>query len=274
MPRRTRNGSGTSRGRSLLLPSGGASVSTIVIHQRRSSQDPRKGRPRILSYGLKDEKGASRMRYKPAVLFGIALFYLSGSAARADHIDWLYSWSRSPEKVYADGSTTSYIALTGESEVPAGGNTDVVAANLSVFSNAPNATPATFTHKPYTLTLTLTDGVSGDVGSLAFTGEFSGKVTTDSSNVSILFTGHNTQSLTLGQNLYTVTMDAYAPPGPPGSSNVGSIGAHATVTVQSLSPPPSLPEPSSILLAVMALPAGVLWKRRRQGSRPHPRRDC
>jgi hypothetical protein len=204
-----------------------------------------------------EEKGASRMRYKPAVLFGIALFCLSAGAARADHIDWLYSWSRSPDKVYADGSTTSYIALTSEGEVPAGGNTDVVAANLSVFSDAPDTTPANFTNKPYTLTLTLTDSDSNAVGSLVFTGEFNGQVTSDSSNVGILFTGHNTQSLTLGEHLYTVTMDAYAPPGPPGSSNVGSIGAHATVAVQTLA------EPSSLLLAALALPAGVFWRRRR-----------
>jgi hypothetical protein len=197
------------------------------------------------------------MRYKPAVLFGIALFCLSAGAARADHIDWLYSWSRSPDKVYADGSTTSYIALTSEGEVPAGGNTDVVAANLSVFSDAPDTTPANFTNKPYTLTLTLTDSDSNAVGSLVFTGEFNGQVTSDSSNVGILFTGHNTQSLTLGEHLYTVTMDAYAPPGPPGSTNVGSIGAHATVAVQTLA------EPSSLLLAALALPAGVFWRRRR-----------
>jgi hypothetical protein len=198
------------------------------------------------------------MRYKLAVLFGIALFCLSAHAARADHIDWSYSWSRSPDQVYADGSTTSYIALTSESEVPAGGNTDVVAANLSVFSDAPDSTPATFTSKPYTLTLTITDGDSTAVGSLAFTGAFNGQVTSDSSNVSITFTGQITQSLTLGQHLYTVTMDAYAPPGPPGSTNVGSIGAHAIVAVQ------TLPEPSSILLAVLALPAGVFWRRRRR----------
>ncbi len=174
--------------------------------------------------------------------------------ARADHIDWSYSWSRSPDKVYADGSTTSYIALTSEGEVPAGGNTDVVAANLSVFSDAPDTTPANFTNKPYTLTLTLTDSDSNAVGSLVFTGEFNGQVTSDSSNVGILFTGQNTQSLTLGEHLYTVTMDAYAPPGPPGSSNVGSIGAHATVAVQTLA------EPSSLLLAAAALPAGVCWR--------------
>ncbi len=198
------------------------------------------------------------MRYKPAVLFGIALFCLTAGEARADHIDWAYSWSRSPEQVFADGSTTSYIALTGESEVPAGGNTDVVAANLSVYSNAPDTAPATFTNKTYTLTLTITDGDSNAAGSLIFTGEFNGQVTSDTSNVGILFTGQNTQSLTLGQHLYTVTMDAYAPPGPPGSTNVGSIGAHATVAVQTLSEPPS------IFLAALALPAGAFWRRRRR----------
>ena len=208
-----------------------------------------------------EEKGASRMRYKLAVLFGIAHFCLSASAARADHIDWLYSWSRRPDQVYADGSTTSYIALTSESEIPATDNTDVVAANLSVFSKAPDTAPATFTNKPYTLTLTLTDGDTGAVGSLVFTGDFNGQVTSDSSNVGITFTGNITQSLTLGQHLYTVSMDAYAPPGPQGSSNVGSIGAHATVTVQSVQ---SLPEPCSAMLAVLALPACGFWRRRRR----------
>ena len=198
------------------------------------------------------------MRYKPAVLFGIALFCLSAKDARADHIEWSYSWSRSPDQVFADGSTTSYVALTSEAEVPAGGNTDVVAANLSVFSDAPDSAPAKFTDKPYSLTLTITDGDSNAAGSLAFTGLFNGQVTSNSSNVSISFTGQITQSLTLGQHLYTVTMDAYAPPGPPGSSNVGSIGAHAIVEVQ------TLPEPSSIFLAALALPAGVFWRRRRK----------
>jgi hypothetical protein len=70
-------------------------------------------------------------------------------------------------------------------------------------------------------------------------------------------------SIVLGTDKYTVTIGAYVPPGPTGSTNSGSIGAHATVNVESVLQ--DAPEPSTFVLAALALPLlGVAaWQHRR-----------
>ena len=207
------------------------------------------------------------MRTTPAKLCGVALAFLmaTSTVARADLVHWSYSWSRSPSEVMADPPGTSSISLTDESLQQVVGNSDIVSTNLRTNSTAPDAKPDHFTAKPYVLSLTLTDEASGASGTLNFSGVFDGTVSAHSANITSTFTGPISQSIQLGEALYTVTLPYYTPPGPPTSATdaVGSISAHVTVEM--------LPEPQSLFLGgfgVMLI--GLLWKRDMWRRPPRP----
>src|SRR5262249_29714492 len=100
----------------------------------------------------------------------------------------------------------------------------------------------------YTLSLFLQDQDSGKSGTISFTGEFNGMLTADSSNITNTFVGPTTQTLVLGDHLYTVSIGPYSAPGPTGVVNVGGIGARADVKVSTIF---HTPEPSSCLLALV-----------------------
>src|SRR5271170_6224872 len=174
---------------------------------------------------LTDGKGAAGMTFVRVPVFGIALLVTLAGAdtVRADPIVWNYNWSSSPGIVYSDNSQTSYITLTDEQLASAAGNSDIVATNLRTYSTASPETPDTFTAKAYTLSLTLQDVASGLIGTLTFTGQFDGTLSSLSSNINNTFTGPITQTLQLGNDLYTATIGPYAPPGPTNSSNAGTI---------------------------------------------------
>jgi hypothetical protein len=185
------------------------------------------------------------MKPSPATLGGIALALLLtlGTAGRADPIAWTYSWSNTPDVLYANKPGTGTITLSDESKQTAAGDSDVVATNIQVHSTATVSHPDAFTRQTYTLGLTLTDQASGQTGTLNFTGFLDGTATASSARITNTFTGPVSQPLFLGNNRYTVTMTSYTPPGPPGAANSGSIGAHAVITVE------ALPEPGAGVLA-------------------------
>jgi hypothetical protein len=188
------------------------------------------------------------MKLSPLTLAALALVLLLGPTrpARADLIPWMYNWSRSPSEIHADAPGTGYITLTDESLHSAVGNSDTVATNLRTFSTATKANPDHFTAAKYKFGLFLRDVTSGQSTTLTFTGQLDGTVTASSSNLKNTFTGATTQSVVLGDNLYTVTIGPYSAPGIPGSVNAGSISAHATVLIQSIN---QLPEPGTLTLS-------------------------
>jgi hypothetical protein len=213
---------------------------------------------------LMDEKGAAGMtRFRvPAVGIALVILLAGAAPARADLILWNYDWSRSPTDVFADAPGNSYIALTDEQIKSAVGDSDIVATNLRTYSTAPPSEPDTFTAKPYVLSLFLQDVASGMSGTLVFTGQFDGTLSSLSANIKNTFTGKTTQSIQLGNNIYTASVGPYAPPGPTDATNAGSISAHAMVTVQSVIQ--DVPEPGTLVLAGLAAPAGLMWWRRRR----------
>jgi hypothetical protein len=221
------------------------------------------------------EKGVSFMK---CVLrqFGLtlALTLLSAAGVRADFVSWSYNWSRSPVAVGASAGGTGGLTLTDEPLNHADGTSDIVATNIRSFSSASRSHPDTFTNATYSLHLNLTDTASGATANMTFTGFFSGTLSATSANIANTFTGPTTFSQTLGGHVYTVTIGAYAPPGPPTASNAGSISAH--VGVDEFTPPgpgpgptpgPSnAPEPSTLLLSgvgVGLVGLGRWFKRKR-----------
>ena len=196
------------------------------------------------------------MNHSPVALGGAAwmLLCLGACGARAEMIQWSYSWSRSPAQVQADSPGTGYIALTDAGKQMAAGNSYLVAANLQAHSTAPDGNPDVFTNKSYTLSLSLGDQASGASGNLIFTGEFNGTLTANISNITNTFLGATTQTLVLGNHLYTVTMDSFTGPGPTGADNSGSISARAEVSVSTIM---DLPEPSGITLALVGAAGSI-----------------
>lgn len=168
-------------------------------------------------------------------------------SARADLIPWMYNWSRSPDRITADAPGTGYITLTDESSRRAVGDSNIVATNLKTYSTATVDNKDTFTNKTYSLTLTLTDVASHETAALTFTGRIDGWLTGQSSYLRNTFTGQVMQSVVLGVNAFTVTMDGYTPPGIPGSVNSGSISAKAIVKVEAIVS--QIPEPGTLVLA-------------------------
>ncbi|HTU18249.1 MAG TPA: PEP-CTERM sorting domain-containing protein [Gemmataceae bacterium] len=204
------------------------------------------------------------MRSVPLALAGAAsvLLFFGTAGARAELIQWSYSWSRSPTQVYANSPGTGYISLTESNGLKsAAGDSYLVATNLQAHSTAGVADPDVFTNKTYSLSLYLQDNDSSKSGTVTFTGEFNGTLTADSSNITNTFVGATTQSLVLGDHLYTVTIGPYDPPGPTGAVNSGSISARAEVTVSTIF---HLPEPSSAMLALLGGSCGLAFVRRRR----------
>jgi hypothetical protein len=198
------------------------------------------------------------------VAASLTLILAFAPRVHADLIPWAYSWSNTPTQILADGAGTGTISLSNESTVTVVGSTDIVATNLKTASTASAANPDVFTAKSYALTLNLVDLATGTTGSMTFSGLISGTLSGVSSNLTNTFTGQTTQQLVLGNTVYTTTISSYTPPGPPSSSNLGSIGAHATVTVSHVIVQ-SLPEPGTLalsLLGVAACGAGR-WRLRR-----------
>jgi hypothetical protein len=189
-----------------------------------------------------------------AVLLALAM---TGQAS-ADLIPWQYSWT-APAEVSATSGGVGKITLTSEATLSAVGNSDIVATNLLTVSDADSGNPAVFTNAGYSLSMFLLDTTSGNSTTLTFSGEFSGTLTSNSALISNAFLAPTTQTVTLGANVYTVTIGPYLSAGPPTSENAGSIGASVSVERAQ-----GVPEPSTMLLAALGGVGLVVWRRSRR----------
>jgi hypothetical protein len=195
----------------------------------------------------------------------LALLLLLGIGnARADFI---YNWKPDSPNVKAT-SGKGHIHLSDEPAVTATDSTDVVAANLRTVHAG--SAPDVYHNVAWGLTVKITDLASHKSGSLHFAGLFNGTVTAGSAHVLNTFTGPSTLSIQLGKNVYTVTLDAYTPPGPPSSKRMGSLGAFIEVApAASLGPLSVVPEPSTLILAGLGVSGvGASWWRRRRNGLP------
>jgi hypothetical protein len=203
------------------------------------------------------------------MLTPLALLFLATGAARADLISWSYDWARTPIAVSADGAGTGTINLATNPGGTIVGDSNVVAVNLATSSSATSDVPDTFSNKAYTLTLTLTDGPSQATGQLNFAGHFDGTLSATSASIKNTFSGDTTKTLHLGNDLFTVSIGPYTPPGAPNASLTGSISAFVSLVSGPVPEPPTpspaaqAPEPSSLVLAALTLPLWGLARRRR-----------
>jgi hypothetical protein len=194
----------------------------------------------------------------------LATLLLASGSARANLIAWSYNWQPTVPAVLADSPVNGgKITLSNEPSGTAVGDSDIVATNLKSVSSADPNTPDTFTHKTFTLNLTLTDSASHQTGTLSFMAEFNGTISSQSANVTATPLGPTSRTIVLGGNSYSVSINSYVPPPPPGATNAGSIGATALVTVGQVN---RTPEPSTMVMAGLGLSfLGLFgWQKRRK----------
>jgi hypothetical protein len=196
------------------------------------------------------------------------------SPARADFVPWTYNFTPNQTSFGADVPGTGGLTLTNEPLNHAQGTSDVVITNIRTFSSAPRTNPDHFSHAAYSFSLVLKDDASGQSATVKFGGFFSGSVSINSSNILNTFVGPTLETVKLGGHTYTVSIGAYAPPGPPTASNAGSINAHVSVDEFTAGGGGghNAPEPSTLLLAGTGLSflgaAGWRkWKNRRSAVR-------
>lgn len=227
------------------------------------------------------------MRNLLTPLVAAAALVLAASPAGAG-IDWSYIGDK--EVQLTSGSTTiTFFGTTGS----AANSTGVVLYNLTASSDAPNdGVPDHFEKSPFTLTVSVVDELArasmtgNDLGTITFQGNFSADVTKGSLTNWAVAWDAGTGSVLLGNDIkgwrkYEVEIDGFLPPSPnnPSVNGQGTVHANVVVTTvkgQDVPPvdvppvdvppdPRETPEPSSLLLAGLALTSLGLARRRRKG---------
>jgi len=208
----------------------------------------------------------------------IVLPWLTTARVHAEMIQWTASGTPIGPNFNSSNGTASIYSNFGDGAIGLlpgttqnGTNSgSVIALDVIYAVNPDSSEPAKFggSSANYSLSLTLTDAASGASGSLTFSGNLSGEIGEGPSDLWNTYLGPTTQSLKLGQNLYTVTMGSYVngsmldPVAPTGTD--GTISAN--ISVQPIGPVSPTPEPSTLLLACLGLPPLGLarWLRRRR----------
>ena len=206
-------------------------------------------------------------RFAPRLAVAVAAVCFLTAPVRADFVRYSYSSIPAAPSVTSNSSSSSAVNFTGENNVLAFGNSDIILAGLTTTSTASPTSPATFTKRFWAVDLEITDYTSGDSYDFLFGGRLTGQLSKASSTFTNTFIGLTTETATIGNNVYTVTLTTFSPPGPPTASNTGSIGAYVSV-VQGVGGTTqggdTAPEPSTLVLAGLGLAgfAAARWRRR------------
>ena len=215
-----------------------------------------------------------------------ALLLMTGSAVRADRINFGYSASSAVNPV--DGtntifnnnntSQTSSVAFTPANgaasyDTTSGVTSQFIIYNMTTQSTVKAGAGATydsFSAVPFNLGVTVTDLTSSAQQAFNFSGTYNAQHVSSSTSFvdpatqGINWTTPQSVTQTIGNNSYTMDIVHWTAPGAPGSA--GSILAEISVTPGngSTSGPPTAPEPTSLVLAGLGLPALLAVRRRRR----------
>lgn len=203
----------------------------------------------------------------------VSSLLLCGADAMAGVL-WSYDFTPSSPSVISD-SGLNQIIFENQGLITAEGSTKVTAANFYIKTpfvptgKDGNVQSDFFDHQNYSIKMFLKDEASGDstVIPLTFSGDLHGPIGPLSAILTNTFDiANQTQSVELGDYIYTVTINEYASPQRPGAQNKGAISGLVTITPKGGEEPHDTPEPSSMLLAGFGLAGFGLnaWRKRRQ----------
>ena len=212
---------------------------------------------------------SSRTIRLPAAV--VVLWLSAAAVSRAGYLDWSYTWERDPFAVPSNAGGQGGIASLKLPMLPGGvgpGASPIAPMVVVAGTNALGTmqSPADLFHNaPFTVTLTVTDNQTNVSHPFLFHGLLNGSMTTSLVHLTGSFVGGNQQSFTISGRQYTVSLDFVAQDAP-ASSFAGEITASVQVGGAA-----STPEPASLVLACLGLPAAGLavWRRlRRRPARP------
>jgi hypothetical protein len=161
----------------------------------------------------------------------LAVGSVAGPPARAD---FTYATHSSPQVFAADGGTKSVIFLL-ESAGGAKGSSDVNLTSSIGLSAVDQNHPSSFTSRPFTVSMMLTDTASTASTLLTFTGTLAGTMTHAAAQIMVQFTGQTSQTAKLGGNTYTISVQpgpspmSLAPVGVFPGLYIGNLTAHIDV---------------------------------------------
>ncbi len=204
----------------------------------------------------------------------VVLWLSAVAVSRAGYMDWSYTWERDPFAVPANAGGLNAVASLKLPSLPAGGGSGaspiapmVVVAGTTALGTEQSPTDL-FHNAPYTVTFTVTDDQTQASHPFVFQGLLNGSMTMSLVHLASSFVGGDQESFTISGRLYTVTLGFVAQDAPE-AAFAGEITA--SVQVGDAMQTASTPEPASLVLAGMALPAiGVsAWRRlTRRSARP------
>jgi len=220
---------------------------------------------------------SSLVRLLAVLLLGL-LF--RGGTARAEAIDFSYSWTVLPGPVFTgtnpdsgNGLSTGSVIVTA---APPGSSSATLNSMLPAFipsaeittTSSANNPPDSFS-TPFVLQLNLTDSLSGESASLLFAGTIAGELTATTSSLTSTFTLPAAQAAVLGGREYFVAIDPILAnlPSPvvptPALINARVLVNQAQGPIDE-NPVQEVPEPGALLLGMAALGglAARRWWRR------------
>jgi hypothetical protein len=201
-----------------------------------------------------------------------ALLILTG-VAFAEPVPWSYR-APSNESYFPDGASGG---LTFPNIGFQAGGSGVVAVPLAQWSIAKAGTPDRVSSLAYHFDLEFRDDLSGDTATMTFHGILTGSYWRTGADLTNTFTGTTRQTAELGGNLFTVSLTGFESPTGYGDELAGRITAGVEVgpvkgggggggpNGPGGGGSVSTPEPATLLLAALGLPAlGAMRAARRK----------